>query len=215
MEELIPIQEYNGKKAVSARLLHEFLESKREFATWIKDRIRKYGFIENQDYEVFDNFVNNPNGGRPLIEYALTIPCAKEISMVEGNEKGRQARKYFIACEEKLIGIVQNSLTPAEALLQNVQILVEQEKRLSTVEEKVKEIEAKTTTRPDYYTAAGYYRRMGISASSNMCKSLGQKASKLCKQRNIPIDDVPDTRWGHVGSYPANILDEVFYQSIN
>lgn len=99
--ELIKITEQNGKKAVSARELHTFLESKQEFANWIKNRIEKYGFIENQDFEVFDNFIKNPNGGRPLTEYALSIDCAKEISMVEGNENGKQARRYFIECEKK------------------------------------------------------------------------------------------------------------------
>lgn len=106
--ELIKITEQNGKKAVSARELHAFLESKQEFANWIKNRIEKYGFIENQDFEVFDNFIKNSNGGRPLIEYALSIDCAKEISMVEGNEKGKQARRYFIECEKKAQNPIMN-----------------------------------------------------------------------------------------------------------
>lgn len=46
--------------------------------------------------------MKNPNGGRPLTEYALTIDSAKEISMMEGNEKGKQARRYFINCEQRL-----------------------------------------------------------------------------------------------------------------
>lgn len=106
--QLIKITEQNGKKAVSARELHAFLESKRDFSNWIKDRIEKYGFIENQDFEVFNKFGENPNGGRPQIEYALSIDCAKEISMVEGNEKGRQARRYFIECEKKAQNPLQN-----------------------------------------------------------------------------------------------------------
>lgn len=106
--ELIKITEQNGKKAVSARELHAFLESKQDFSTWIKARIEKYGFIENQDFEVFHNFMENPNGGRPLIEYALSIDCAKEISMVEGNEKGKQARRYFIECEKKAQNQIMN-----------------------------------------------------------------------------------------------------------
>lgn len=105
--ELIKITEHNGKKAVSARELHSFLESKQNFADWIKNRIDKYDFIENQDFEVFHNFMNNPNGGRPSIEYALSIDCAKEISMLEGNEKGKQARRYFIECEKALSNPVQ------------------------------------------------------------------------------------------------------------
>ena len=102
MNEIIKITEQNGKRAVSARELHAFLESKQEFANWIKSRIEKYGLVENQDYEVFDSFIKNPSGGRPLIEYALTVDAAKELSMVEGNERGKQARRYFIECEKAL-----------------------------------------------------------------------------------------------------------------
>lgn len=106
--ELIKITEQNGKDAVSARELHNFLESKRDFSNWIKDRIEKYGFIENQDFEVFNKFGENSKGGRPQIEYALSIDCAKEISMVEGNEKGRQARRYFIEREKKAQNLLQS-----------------------------------------------------------------------------------------------------------
>lgn len=97
MNELIKITDQDGKRAVSARELYAFLESKRDFSNWIKDRIEKYGFIENQDFERFNKSVET--GGR-LIEYALTIDCAKEIAMVEGNDKGKQARQYFIECEK-------------------------------------------------------------------------------------------------------------------
>lgn len=100
--ELIPISENNGKRAVSARELHGFLESKQDFSTWIKSRIDKYDLVENVDYEVFHNFVEKSMRGRPTIEYALTIEAAKELSMVEGNEKGKMARKYFIECERRL-----------------------------------------------------------------------------------------------------------------
>lgn len=102
MIELIKITESNGKQAVSARELHSFLESKQDFSTWIKNRIEKYDLIENVDYQVFHNFMENPKGGRPLTEYALSVSAAKELSMVEGNEKGKQARKYFISCENQL-----------------------------------------------------------------------------------------------------------------
>ncbi len=101
MNELIKITEHDGKRAVNARELHQFLENKRQFADWIKQRIDQYGFVENQDFEVIHNFVKNPEGGRPTTEYALSINMAKELSMVENNEKGRMARKYFIECEKK------------------------------------------------------------------------------------------------------------------
>lgn len=100
MEEIIKITEHNGKRAVNARELHQFLESKYQFANWIQERITKYGFVENQDYEVFKENLKNSKGGRPQTEYALSVDMAKELSMVENNEKGRLARKYFIECEK-------------------------------------------------------------------------------------------------------------------
>jgi len=67
---------------VSGRELHLFLESKQDFSTWIKARIEKYGFIENQDFERFHNFMEAC--GR-LIEYALSLDCAKEIKNATRN----------------------------------------------------------------------------------------------------------------------------------
>ncbi|WP_375610743.1 MULTISPECIES: antA/AntB antirepressor family protein [unclassified Bartonella] len=89
-------------QTVNARELHAFLEVKRDFSNWIKDRINKYSFLKNQDYIVFANFGENLQGGRPSTEYHLTPDMAKELSIVERNEKGRQARRYFIECEKKL-----------------------------------------------------------------------------------------------------------------
>lgn len=122
--ELIPITENEGKRAVNARDLHAFLGSKQQFSDWIKNRIEKCDFVENQDYQVFHNFMNNPSGGRPQKEYALSIDMAKELSMVEGNEKGKQARKYFIACENKLKEVTrkvlpENYLDALKALVAN------------------------------------------------------------------------------------------------
>ena len=134
--ELIKITEQNGQQAVSARDLHRFLESKRDFSNWIKDRIEKYGFIENQDFEVFNNFGENPNGGRPLTEYALTLDTAKEIAMVEGNEKGKQARRYFIEMEKKA---KQFALNTPQSFSEALRLAYEQSLK---IEEQQKQLEA-------------------------------------------------------------------------
>jgi len=103
MENLIKIQQSEGgKQVVSARELHEFLESKQDFSNWIKRRIKKYGFVENEEYSLLNNSVEQTGrGGHNLIEYAITLDMAKELSMVENNDKGRQARRYFIEAEKK------------------------------------------------------------------------------------------------------------------
>ena len=139
MKELIKITEQNGKRAVSARELHLFLESKQEFANWIKNRIDKYGFIENQDYEVFDNFIKNPNGGRPLIEYALTIGTAKEIAMVEGNEKGKTARQYFIECEKQLRAKEQSHQQIPQSFSEALRLAAEQAEKIETQQKQLQE----------------------------------------------------------------------------
>jgi anti-repressor protein len=87
---------------VNARELHSFLEVGRDYSTWIKDRIDEYDFVENQDFISFPQNGGKPQGGRPVKEYSLTLDMAKELSMVERNEKGKQARRYFIDCEKAL-----------------------------------------------------------------------------------------------------------------
>ena len=207
MTELIKITEQNGVQAVSARELHKFLEVGKDFSNWIKDRINKYDFVEGIDFEVFANSGENPNGGRPLIEYALTLDTAKEIAMVEGNERGKQARRYFIEVEKKYKA---RQLSPAEFLLQQAQMLVEQERKLQQVQQQVNTIEAKLTTRPEYFSVAGYAALHKIDCGRQLASSLGRKATKICKQRNIPMDNITDPRFGYVKTYPAHVLNEVF-----
>lgn len=100
--ELIKVEERDGKQAINARELHQKLGSKYQFANWIQERIEKYGFVENQDYEVFKENLKNSKGGRPSKEYALSLDMAKELCMIENNEKGRMIRKYFIEVEKKV-----------------------------------------------------------------------------------------------------------------
>ncbi|USP01758.1 antA/AntB antirepressor family protein [Bartonella taylorii] len=89
-------------QTVNARELHTFLDVNIRFNDWISRRIEEYSFQENQDFVSFTQKRVKPKGGRPSIEYHLTLDMAKELSMVERNEKGRQARRYFIECEKKL-----------------------------------------------------------------------------------------------------------------
>ena len=87
--------------SADARELHSFLNSERQYANWIQDRITQYGFIENQDYIVKTTYT----GRRPRKEYFVTLDMAKELCMVENNDKGKEARRYFIKCEKELLGL--------------------------------------------------------------------------------------------------------------
>lgn len=95
-----------GKQIVSARDLHEYLGVGRDFTTWIKERIEKYQFEENTDFTIVSSFhQNGGKGGRPKTDYVLRLDMAKELSMIENNDRGREARKYFIECEKKLFDV--------------------------------------------------------------------------------------------------------------
>jgi anti-repressor protein len=104
---IVPV--YEGKvvqggceteQLVNARELHAFIESKQQFSDWIKNRIEKYDFIENQDYIIIHNSMKNSEAGRPAIDYILRLDVAKEIAMVENNPKGKMVRRYFIEAEK-------------------------------------------------------------------------------------------------------------------
>ncbi|MEJ1896878.1 antA/AntB antirepressor family protein [Escherichia coli] len=113
--QLIPV--FNGTIAnetallCNARDLHAFLGVKKVFAAWITNRISEYKFIENQDYILLSNLGKQTSGrgGHNRKDYHLTLDTAKELAMVERNEKGRQIRRYFIECEKKL-----RSMQPAQ-----------------------------------------------------------------------------------------------------
>lgn len=98
MNNLIKIEERNGEQLVSARELHKFLEITERFQQWIDKKIEKYNFIENKDYIGCKFF--NTLAKQELQDYLLKIPMAKELAMLQNNEKGKQAREYFIKCEE-------------------------------------------------------------------------------------------------------------------
>ncbi|WP_283785685.1 antA/AntB antirepressor family protein, partial [Campylobacter jejuni] len=82
------------------------LNSLQDYSNWIKNRINQYDFIENQDYIIELVYTK----GRPRKEYYVTLDMAKELCMVENNEKGRQARRYFIECEKRLKNLEQEKM---------------------------------------------------------------------------------------------------------
>lgn len=122
MSELIRIDEDNR---VDGRELHEFLQIETPFKKWI-DRMLEYGFVEGVDFWTKMS-KTLPQGGRPAMEYALTIDMAKEISMIQRNERGKQARQYFIECEKRLKAMAMPSYQIADPIAR-AQAWIEEEK---------------------------------------------------------------------------------------
>lgn len=144
-EGIVPIYENESKeKLINARELHGKLKNKRQFADWIKQRIERYKFAENQDYICFHNFVKaNKYGNKTMKEYYLTIDMAKELCMVENNETGRNIRKYFIEVEKRYREIISNPRNIFDFMRLALNQIEENTKDIDILKLDVKELKSK------------------------------------------------------------------------
>jgi len=153
MNELIKLgqSDIGGDKieTVNARDLHGFLESRQEFAHWIKARIQQYGFTEGVDFTI-DKIIIGKN---VKIDYFLTIDMAKELSMVERNDKGKQARQYFIACEKRAKTPFDIPNTFSDAL----RLAADESERANAAEAKIIEAQPKVDFFDSFINANGLY----------------------------------------------------------
>lgn len=141
--------------AVNARDLHSFLEVGKDFSTWFKNRVEQYSFAEGTDFTQAIDFKAPQNGGAPesttygqgRIDYYVSMDMAKELSMVERNAKGKEAREYFIKCEKKLYSqeVEQpKALSTLELFDLQLKVTKEHDFRLTTMEKKVVALTATT-----------------------------------------------------------------------
>lgn len=139
-------------ETVSARDLHQKLEVKWDFSTWIKRRLNDSQLVEGQDFISLHKTVEREIGATKKVEYYVTLDSAKHLSMLERNEVGRKIRQYFINVEKKAREAykqAQQSKTleeRAENILKsrlNVANLLEVPKHLA-MQEAVKEVERQT-----------------------------------------------------------------------
>lgn len=139
--ELIKIIEKEGRQLVSGRELHEFLEIGTKYKDWFP-RMVEYGFEEEIDFirvaqKRATNNLKNPV--TIVIDHAISIDMAKEISMIQRIEKGKAARQYFINCEKKLKEV--KKLSPMELMELQFKALKEQKEKISQVENRVYKLE--------------------------------------------------------------------------
>ena len=139
--ELIKIIEREGRQLVSGRELHEFLEIRTKYKDWFR-RMVEYGFEEEIDFirvaqKRATNNLKNPV--TTVIDHAISIDMAKEISMIQRTEKGKIARQYFINCEKKLKEV--KKLSPMELMELQFIALKEQKEKITQVENRVYKLE--------------------------------------------------------------------------
>ena len=180
MNELIKITYNNDRPAVSARDLHDFLEVKTAYKDWFP-RMCEYGFTEGEDFNPL-KIERVQNEGERMVartvdDAVLTIDMAKELCMIQRNEKGKQARQYFLHFEKDW-----NS--PEKVMARALQIAGDKLKRL---ENKV-EADAPKVLFAD-----------AVSASKTSI--LVGELAKLMKQNGVDIGQHRLFRWMRENGY--------------
>ena len=162
-EELIKVNKENN--TVSARELHYFLEIGQDFTSWFK-RMIDYGFEENKDFTL----TKIREGRITKNEYAITLDMAKEISMIQRTEKGKQARQYFIQCEK----FIQDSKLTEEFKYYRKTGKIARKDLTDTIKEKLQ---------PSNQFVYGNYTELGY------LKVFGKKTKELKQERNLKPKD--------------------------
>ena len=167
MNQLIPVQtNEHFEPIISGRDLHEFLEVNTKYPDWIK-RMMEYGFTEGND---FISILGESTGGRPSEDHALKIDMAKEISMIQRNEKGKEARQYFIAVEKEY-----NS--PEKIMARALRIADETINRLSLVTKKQEQVIGELKPKADYVDTI--LKNKGLVTITQISKDYGMSGTAM------------------------------------
>lgn len=141
MNELLKVEiNVNNEQVINGRMLYEFLQIKTPYTMWI-NRMISYGFIENIDYVTDNKNVSRTDGAimpQKEINHILKLNMAKELCMLARNERGKEARKYFIKCEEawnsedmimgRALKIMHNRLQNTTKQLEEAKAFIEEAK---------------------------------------------------------------------------------------
>jgi phage anti-repressor protein/phage antirepressor YoqD-like protein len=176
---------------VSARQLHSFLEVGKDFSNWVKDRIDAFGFVEGQDFVIVEglispNLATSKSRARTTKEYYLSIDMAKELSMVERNEKGKQARRYFIECERRMISNAPTPMTReqllAQAVLESQEVIAEKDAAIGKL----------TVANAELQEDRNALRKIAV-ADGSLC--ITDAAKTLQVRRNLLITIMRERQW--------------------
>lgn len=181
MKELVKINlNENKEQVVNGRELYEFLGVKTRYNDWIERKIKKYEFIENIDFVTITQKRVTAQGNEiNYNEHILKLSMAKELAMLENNEKGKQARLYFIKCEEEYKKQKQVTFSKKDLLMLNIIKANSENERMIAMNnyelEYVKplEVEAKYTKE--------VLRSDSLLTVTQIAKDLGLSAIKLNK----------------------------------
>jgi len=198
MNELIKVEEnQKGEKVVSARNLYEFLEIKERFSRFM-ERNFEYGFEKDVDYTPYQDV--HPLNNQKIEDFALTLDCAKEISMIQRSEKGKEARKYFITAEKQLRGLQLHSYQ-IEDPVKRAEKWIEEQKQKQNLQIELDEHKAWYSVKR--VCLLGHFK-------SSEAKNLWRKLKQYSIQYNYQIQSIFDANYGEVKTYHKDVWFGVY-----
>ena len=212
MNELIKVTYENDRPAVSARDLHEFLEVETDFRHWFP-RMCEYGFSEGQDFNAVKNDRVQMEGSRMVTrtvdDAILSIDMAKEICMLQRNEKGKIARQYFIKLEKDWNSpekVMARALQIAEKKIKNLEAKAEADKP------KVLFADAVSASHSSILVGdlAKLLRQNGVEIGQNRLFRFLREKGYLCshgERYNLPTQRSMDRGWFQVKETTINQPD--------
>lgn len=228
--ELVPVYVTStGEKVVYGTELYECLGSKQEYSNWVKNRLRECDSVEDAD---FTTILSKSTGGRPKQEYIIKLATAKEMAMLEHNQKGKQVRRYFIRIEEKYKE-AKKKVAQTEQKRPSLTAVTGAAKFLTSLTEKAGcDGKIQLLTAKSFYETNGYPVLVEIGADKQYwdtvhiarqagiyVKSSGKPADKavneIIQRIEVTEDDYVDTweskgKWqGTVRKYSDSVIERV------
>ena len=212
-------------ETVNARELHSYLGSKVQFSNWITKKIADYGFVEGVDYvkyclpagvkmvgnirRVEDIEVSVKNlalesmgyssfGQQGRIEYGVSLNMAKELGMIDGGEKGKEIRKWFIAREKKATQLETTGYKLPTSFREALLLAAQQEEKLEQQNLQLTEQAPKV----DFYNkVADASNSYTMSRAANILGGGRNTLIKVLKEQGyLQPDKVPYAQYGINGA---------------
>lgn len=196
---LLPVNFEGERPTVSGRELHAALGIETPYHKWFP-RMCEYGFMENEDYTTMDKIVHRADGSvmpQTQHDHQLTIPMAKELCMLQRNEKGKMFRQYFIE--------IENAWNTPEMVMGRALHIADAKIKMltATVSDLNHEIE-EAKPKVEFYNAV---------ADTKDCLKV-RAFSKLCYKDGMKIGQNKLFKWFRANHY-MNANNEPYQQYIN
>lgn len=177
----------------------------RDIRNLLGQGVNAHNFVEVE-------YVDKKGEARPCFELTK-----KGCLILASGYDAKLREKIIDRWEELELDKSSKTLSPAEIILQQSRLLVENERKMRELEattvklqNDLEEVKQRTTANLNQSTIVAYVTRNNIKLEVTKYGAMGRKATSICKKRGIEITKINDVRWGMVSVYPDSVLDEVF-----